>query len=90
MPIQLAILLLALFSIHFVVFLRLYFKRKDRLLLGVACVFMLLLISVILRKWLPEMTLGGIPLFWLTRFASWGTTAGVILLRLKRRKSANN
>ena len=85
MTTQSTTLLLTIFAIHFAAFLMLYFKRKERILLGFSSIFVLLIISTSLRKWFPELAVGGILLFWPFRITGWIMTALCILLRFKRK-----
>lgn len=84
MPTHIAILLLTIFAIHFVIFLRLYVKRRHPPHILVCLTFLFLFISIILRHWFAPLAVGPVPVYWLPRVVAWGTTAAFLFYKFRR------
>jgi 4-amino-4-deoxy-L-arabinose transferase-like glycosyltransferase len=83
-------LLLIVFTIHLLIFLRLTFRYRQSQYLLATITFLALVVSSALRLWRPQLNLAGHdPHTWL-RFVAWSATAGsaiqVIRKKMKPKK----
>ncbi len=84
MPYWLRVSLLAVFAIHFFVFLSLFFVRKDRYFAFVALTFLLLVVSYSARLWLGHVGVAGVELSWAFRIAAWAMASINVFQGIRR------
>lgn len=78
-----ALLLLIVFTVHLLIFLRLTFRHKRSQFLLAAIAFLALVVSYALRLWRPQLDLAGHdPHFWL-RCMAWTATMGSAALFIR-------
>ncbi len=87
MPEWLVLILLVVFVIHFVVFIRVALKKKERYYWLVSTTFFLLVLSFSSRLWFERIEIAGVPAYWMPRVAAWACTAFAIYLAVQRRKT---
>jgi 4-amino-4-deoxy-L-arabinose transferase-like glycosyltransferase len=82
---QMAPLLLIVFSIHLLIFIRLAFRhRRVHFFLAVIS-FLALVVSYALRLWRPQLNMAGHDLALWLRFTAWITTAGSAGLAIRNK-----
>jgi hypothetical protein len=91
------IALLAVFLVHLLVFGLLGWRRRQAYYLALVITFSLLSLSIALRLWWPDLTLGQRPLFawlralaWVSAAVSIGWTLTRILIRRKAQSGRQN
>lgn len=85
MPNWLIALLLAIFLIHFVIFARQYYRRKENYYLAASFTFLLLVLTFSIRLWWPDLNIAGYSAFWMFRIGAWISAAVSISWLLYRR-----
>jgi hypothetical protein len=87
MPDWLIATMLAVFAIHFAVFARLAFQRRQSYYVAVCTTFALLILAFGLRLGAPEFAVAGTPLHWIARWFAWASAALSISWLLARKFS---
>ena len=85
MPTYLTVLLLTLFTIHFAIFLMLYYKRRHKPYILLCLTFLFMVVSTTLRHWAFEIKLGALPLYWIPRVSAWGSSGLFLYSKFKRK-----
>lgn len=83
-PIRIA--LIVIFSIHLIVFLYLYVRRRNAYFLCVASAFMWLVLYQVARLWWVDVTLFGYSAGTCFRLAAWLTTGFGVLVYLRNKR----
>jgi asparagine N-glycosylation enzyme membrane subunit Stt3 len=83
--------LLVIFAIHFAVFVYLAYRTRKGYFLFAAITFVLLIISLSMRKWMPHLHIAEIPIHWFVRICAWICVAIglVFIIRDKIKKHTN-
>lgn len=81
---SLSIILIAVFSIHLMVFSGLYYHRRKKHYLLFVLLFFLLVLSNALRLWGPHLRLFSYEAYDYLRFAAWITTVFAVIAWVKQ------
>jgi len=83
---QLSTFLITVFSLHVVIFTRLWVKKRDSYYGLIVITFALLVLTQVLILTASELSLGNVPVYWFLRVLAW-EAALVTLFRTLRRRS---